>query len=58
LSHSANIELRRVQVEVTEDEVILLGRVSSFYMKQLAQEAVLTLAEGRRIVNLVEVCRN
>jgi hypothetical protein len=38
--------------------VIITGKVSSYYMKQLAQEAVRSSVGDRRLLNRVEVCRN
>jgi len=50
-------ELRRLAVETSEEVVILSGRVSSFYLKQMAQESVKPAVAGRKLVNRVEVCR-
>jgi hypothetical protein len=47
--------LRRVSVEETETTIVLKGTVPSYYMKQLAQESVLSLCGQRRLVNRVEV---
>jgi hypothetical protein len=49
--------LRRLSVEETDSTVVLTGRVSSYYHKQLAQEAVMPLLAGRRLLNQVEVVR-
>jgi hypothetical protein len=49
--------LRLLQVEETEAEVVLAGTVTSYYLKQLAQEAVLPLLGGRRLHNRVAVVR-
>ena len=57
LLKSSNPELRRLAVRESEDEVEITGRVSCYYLKQLAQETLRTAAAGRRIVNRVEVCR-
>lgn len=57
LSSSPMPELRRLDVEASDDAVVLSGRVSSFYLKQMAQECVRTAAAGRKLVNRVEVCR-
>ena len=54
---ASNPELRRLVVRESEEEVVLCGQVSSFYLKQLAQEAVRAAANGRPIVNRVEVRR-
>lgn len=48
--------LREVRVEQTGNTLLLSGRVSSFYHKQLAQELVLALAEGVEVVNTIDVC--
>lgn len=57
LSKSPNSELRLICIQVTDETIVLRGRVSSYYSKQLAQESLRSHAEGRRIVNLLEVCR-
>jgi hypothetical protein len=49
--------LRRIQVEETDERVVLAGTVPTFYLKQLAQEAVLPLLAGRRLHNHLEVVR-
>jgi hypothetical protein len=49
--------LRRVSVEETADGVVLMGRVSSYYFKQLAQETVLPHLAGSRLQNRVTVVR-
>jgi osmotically-inducible protein OsmY len=51
-------QLRRLVVTVNDDEVVITGRVSSYYMKQLAQEAVRPTLGDRRLLNHVEVCSN
>ena len=55
LSSSANPELRRLSVRETDDEIRITGSVSSFYLKQMAQESIRCAVEGRRLVNKVEV---
>jgi len=50
-------QLRRLVVTVSEEEVIITGEVSSFYLKQLAQEAMRPTLGDRRLLNLVEVSR-
>jgi hypothetical protein len=49
--------LRVLDIEETDEEVILSGSVSSYYLKQLAQEAVLPLMGGRHLLNRVTVVR-
>ena len=49
--------LRRLCVTVNEAEVVITGRVPSFYLKQLAQETIRPSIGPRRILNRVEVCQ-
>jgi len=51
-------QLRRLVVTVNEVEVVITGQVSSYYMKQLAQEALRPTIGDRRLLNRVEVCPN
>ena len=51
-------QLRRLVVTVNEAEIVITGRVSSYYMKQLAQEALRSTVGDRRILNHVEVGPN
>jgi hypothetical protein len=55
LAASPQPELRRLLVSVSEVDVVISGRVSCFYLKQLAQETVKPAADGKRVVNRVEV---
>ncbi len=55
LSASPLPELRRLVVTATDDEVVITGRVSSYYLKQLAQESVRGAVAGRRLLNRVAV---
>jgi len=48
-------ELRKLEVTETEGEVVITGRVSSFYIKQLAQESIRSAVAGRRLQNRVIV---
>lgn len=57
LLKSSNPELRRVRVLESDEAVVLKGTVSCYYLKQLAQESVKGAAEGRRVVNQLEVRR-
>jgi hypothetical protein len=47
--------LRRLSIQETEASVMILGRVPSYYMKQLAQETVMPVLGGRSLVNRVTV---
>jgi hypothetical protein len=49
-------QLRRLVVTVSDKEVVITGRVPSFYFKQLAQEAIRPALGRRRLCNRVEVC--
>jgi len=54
--HASSIyELKKVRCELHEGTLFLCGTVSSFYHKQLAQEAVKALAATTRIVNQLDV---
>ncbi|KLU05245.1 hypothetical protein RISK_002736 [Rhodopirellula islandica] len=46
-------ELRGIRVDVNDQGIVLQGRVSSFYLKQLAQEAVRPLSRSLRILNQI-----
>lgn len=45
--------LRQLVVTESEDEVVISGDVTSYYHKQLAQEAVRPLLRSRRLRNMV-----
>jgi len=47
--------LRTLSVTETDEDVTISGRVSCYYHKQLAQEAVLPLLGRRRLRNQVVV---
>ena len=55
LASSSVRDLRRVRVDRTENQIELSGTVSSFYHKQLAQEAIRSVAAGMQVVNRVDV---
>jgi hypothetical protein len=50
--------LRKLTVEESDTAVILLGKVGSYYLKQLAQETVMPVLDGRELRNRVAVVRN
>lgn len=58
LTSSPLPHLRRLVVTTTAAEVVITGRVPSFYLKQLAQEALRGTVGPRRLLNRVEVCKN
>ena len=47
--------LRKLSIEETEAIVMIAGKVPSYYLKQMAQEAVMPLLDGRSLVNVVTV---
>lgn len=47
--------LRKLTLVENESSVIIQGQVSSYYLKQLAQETILPLLEGRLLLNRVHV---
>ena len=57
LTGSKYAALRRLNCSVSAGVVEISGTVSSFYLKQLAQAAVLQLSGVRTVRNLIEVTR-
>ncbi len=55
LSASPIPQLRRLRVTASDHEVVITGHVPSYYLKQLAQEAVRGAVGRRRLVNRVQV---
>jgi hypothetical protein len=49
--------LRKLAVQETETMIVINGSVGSYYLKQLAQEAVMPILGGRRLHNNVTVVR-
>ena len=47
--------LRKLSIEETEAIVLINGKVPSYYLKQMAQEAIMPLLDGRALVNRVLV---
>ncbi len=50
--------LRKLSVEENDTTIVICGNVSSYYLKQLAQETLMPLLKGRELVNRVTVVRN
>src|SRR5207344_3136870 len=48
-------DLRRLDVVETESEIVIAGIVTSYYLKQMAQEAVRPALGGRKLRNNVIV---
>jgi hypothetical protein len=55
LQTSPVFALRSLCVEQVDDNLIISGRVSTFYYKQLAQEVIRSVASGMSVINSVEV---
>ena len=55
LKSSPIFALRELRVECEGEVLWIHGRVSSFYHKQLAQEAIRSLADGLQVVNSIDV---
>lgn len=55
LAKSRIYDLRRLNVDQDGDSVVLRGRVSSFYHKQLAQELVRSEIDGAEVINVIRV---
>ena len=49
-------QLRRLVVIVNAYQIIITGQVSSYYLKQMAQETVRPMLGARTLLNNVEVC--
>lgn len=55
LTRSSYRSVRDVACEYHEGILVLRGHVSSFFLKQLAQEAVREVAGVDKVVNVIEV---
>ncbi len=55
LRHSPIPALRKLSLDESEIAVTIQGKVSSYYLKQLAQETILPLLDGRALSNRVQV---
>jgi hypothetical protein len=55
LRHSPIPALRKLSLEESETIVTIQGKVSSYYLKQLAQETILPLLDERQLLNRVLV---
>ena len=50
--------LRKLRVEETKAEIVIVGSVASYYLKQLAQESLMPVLAGRELLNRVNVVRS
>jgi hypothetical protein len=55
LRHSPIPALRKLLIEETADVIVLQGKVSSYYHKQLAQETIMPMLGKRQLSNRVAV---
>jgi len=55
LASSPIYDLRELQVEQRNGSLVISGRVSSFYHKQLAQEVVRTVCQDIELINSIRV---
>lgn len=55
LKRSSHPALRTLSVEGTDAALIISGKVTSYYLKQLAQETIMSCREGLQLVNKVDV---
>jgi hypothetical protein len=49
--------IRSLSIEETDEVIVLQGSVVSYYLKQLAQETVMSFLEGRELRNRINVQR-
>ncbi len=49
--------LRKLVLEETDEAVVIYGHLSSYYLKQMAQEAVMPALGGRELRNRIVVVR-
>jgi hypothetical protein len=57
LKQSCHPALRQLRVEESESAVVITGHVSTYYLKQLAQETIMAHRGKREVVNRVQVVR-
>jgi BON domain len=58
LCQSSHPALRSLTVQESDAAVIISGRVSRYYLKQLAQEVVMQACSGVEVVNRVTVVKD
>lgn len=57
LRQSTHPALRNLLVQETDGAIVISGRVSSYYLKQLAQETVMPVRGDCKLVNRVTVVK-
>ncbi len=55
LTNSRHSALRRLKVQDAEGTLVISGEVPSWYLKQMAQEAVMPVRGALQLVNRVDV---
>jgi hypothetical protein len=55
LRHNSIPALRKLVIDETDEAVVIRGSVTSYYLKQLAQEALMPYLDGRTLLNRVTV---
>jgi hypothetical protein len=50
--------LRKLSLEETDEAIVIRGSVTSYYLKQLAQETIMSALDGRALQNRVQVVRD
>jgi len=50
--------LRKLTIDESDDAIVIRGLVSSYYLKQMAQEALMPYLDGRTLLNRVAVVRD
>jgi hypothetical protein len=55
IRRKTNDKVRGLHVQVGRDFVVVSGRCATFYCKQLAQQAAMTLVDGRELQDQIEV---
>jgi hypothetical protein len=57
LRQSSHPVLRSLSIQETDDSLIICGRVTSYYLKQLAQETIMPVRGDLELVNQVTVVK-
>jgi hypothetical protein len=55
LKRSLHPALRHLRVETNDSDLIISGRVTSYYLKQLAQETIMPVRGELQLVNRIAV---
>ncbi len=55
VQHETGRGVRNLSVEVNREGVLLKGRCTTYYCKQLAQHAAMCMTGGDRLTNSIEV---